>query len=101
MDQILLPSKEGVLLSLHVVPRAARSEIVGTHGEALKVRINAPPAGGAANAALVELIAQQLGVPKQQVQIISGKASRRKRVAIRGVSYRTLERRLARLLSAA
>lgn len=99
MDQVLRPSKQGVLLSLHVVPRAAKNEIVGIHAGALKVRLNAPPAKGAANTALVELIAQRLGVPKQQVQIVSGETSRRKVLAIHGVSQQSLQHRLDSLLS--
>jgi uncharacterized protein (TIGR00251 family) len=99
MDQILRPGKQGLLLLVHVVPRAARNEIVGIHGGALKVRLNAPPAKGAANAALVELIAEKLGLTRQQVRIISGETARRKTVAIHGVSKQAVERRLAELLS--
>jgi len=98
MDQVLRASKRGILLSLHVVPRAAKNEIVGIHGGALKVRVSAPPAKGAANEALVELIAQQLGVSRRQVQIVSGEASRRKTLAIHGVTKQTMQDRLAGLL---
>jgi len=98
MEQVLRPSKQGILLSLHVVPRAARSEIVGIHGGALKVRVGAPPAKGQANAALVELIAERLGVSRHQVQIVSGETSRRKTLAIHGVSLQALQERLGVVL---
>ncbi len=98
MDKVLRHSKQGVLLSLHVVPRAARNEIVGIHAGAVKVRLRAPPARGAANTALIELIAQQLGVPKQQVWIVSGEASRRKTLAIQGMPLEAVQQRLADLL---
>jgi uncharacterized protein (TIGR00251 family) len=98
MDQVLRSFRQGVLLTLHVVPRAAKNEIVGMYGGALKVRLRAPPAKGAANAALVELIAREFGVPKQKVQIISGETSRRKRLAIHGVSQQAIRSRLTHLL---
>jgi hypothetical protein len=98
MNQMLRPSKQGILLEVHLVPRAARDEIVGLHGGALRVRVNAPPAKGAANAALVELIAQQLGIPKQRIQIVSGERSRHKTLAIHGVPQQALQQRLADLL---
>jgi uncharacterized protein (TIGR00251 family) len=98
MDQIVRPSKHGVLLTLHVVPRAAKNELVGVHGGALKVRLTASPFGGAANSALVELLACEFGVARQQVQIISGETSRRKRVVIHGVLQRTMLGQLKRLV---
>jgi uncharacterized protein (TIGR00251 family) len=80
-----------------VVPRAARSEIVGVQSETLRVRLNAPPVGGAANAALVALIAEALGVPKRDVEIIAGHASRRKTISVAGVSMLEAQRWLENL----
>lgn len=71
-------------LRVLVQPRASRSEIVGPHGDALKVRLAAPPVDGAANEELVRLLAKEYGVPKGAVEIIGGLASRRKTVRIRG-----------------
>lgn len=83
----------GITLTLRVVPRARKSEIVGVHGDALKVRLAAPPVEGAANRALVAFLARRLGVRKQQVSITSGERSRQKRVHVAGLTAdETLER---------
>lgn len=71
---------------VRVQPRASRSEIAGVHGDAMKVRLSAPPVDGAANAALVELIAEALGVGRRAVRIVSGESSRSKVVEVEGVT---------------
>jgi hypothetical protein len=86
----------GVLLRLHVQPGATRSEIQGTHGDALKVRIAAPPVGGAANAAVARLLADSFGIRRSDVEIVSGATSRRKRVRLAGVDARQLTAWLGR-----
>ena len=73
-------------MSVHVQPRASRSEIVGLHGAALKVRLHAPPVDGAANEALVMLLATRLGVPTRAVRIVAGGTSRAKTVEIDGTT---------------
>jgi uncharacterized protein (TIGR00251 family) len=75
-----------VRLTVHVQPRASRSEIVGLHGAALKVRLQAPPVDGAANAALVALLADRLGVPRRAVRIVAGATSRAKTVEVDGTT---------------
>ena len=75
-----------VRFAVRVQPRASRSEIVGLHGDALKVRLSAPPVDGAANEALVELVADALGVAKRAVRIVSGESSRSKTVEVEGVT---------------
>ena len=75
---------EGVEIRIHLQPRASKTEIVGLYGEALKIRIAAPPVDGRANAELCRFLAQQLGVTQQYVQVISGGSSRQKRIFIRG-----------------
>jgi uncharacterized protein (TIGR00251 family) len=74
-------------LTILVQPRASRSEIVGPHGDALKVRLAAAPVDGAANEELVRLLAKEYGVPKSAVEIVGGFASRRKMVRIRGAKH--------------
>ncbi len=71
---------------MHVQPKAARTEYVGLHGEALKVRVAAPPAEGAANEELCRFLAATFGLPRRAVEISSGATGRRKRVLLRGVS---------------
>ena len=73
-------------MSVHVQPRASRSEIIGLHGTALKVRLHAPPIDGAANDALVAFLAERLGVPARAVRIVTGRSSRAKVVEIDGTT---------------
>jgi len=69
-------------LELHVQPGAKRTEVAGLHGEALKVRLAAPPVEGKANAALIAFLAETFGVAQRNVTIVRGEASRRKRVRV-------------------
>lgn len=73
-------------MHVHVQPRASRSEVVGLHGAALKVRLHAPPVDGAANDALEALLAKELGVPRRDVRIVQGATSRAKVVEITGTT---------------
>ena len=75
-----------VRVSVHVQPRATRSEIVGLHGTALKVRLQAPPVDGAANDALVTLLAERLGVARRAVRVVAGASSRAKTVEVDGTT---------------
>ena len=71
---------------VHVQPRASKNEIVGKHGEALKVRLTAPPVDSAANEALILLLAEALSVARRDVRIVAGATSRAKLVEVAGVS---------------
>jgi uncharacterized protein (TIGR00251 family) len=75
-----------VRVAVHVQPRASRSEIIGQHGAALKVRLQAPPVDGAANEALVRLLAESLKVPERSVRVVAGATSRAKTVEIDGTT---------------
>lgn len=77
---------DDVVLSLHIQPGAKRTEVAGVHGEALKVRLNAPPVDGKANDALVAFLSDRLGVPKARVVLEAGQTSRSKRVRVVGVT---------------
>jgi len=79
-------SKGRARLAIHVQPRAPRSEIVGVHGEALKVRLSAPPVDGAANEELVKLLAHTFAVARRSIRILAGEHSRSKIVEIEGVT---------------
>lgn len=76
----------GVELSVLVQPRASRTKVLGEHDGRLKIALAAPPVDGAANAALVELVADLLGVRRAQVSLLDGESSRRKRVLVQGVT---------------
>lgn len=73
-------------LIIHVVPRARETAVAGRHGDAIRIRVAAPPVDGAANAELVRFLAERLGVPRAAVRIASGAASRRKTVEVLGVT---------------
>ena len=75
-----------VTFTVRVVPRAAKSEIIGEHDGALKVRIASPPVDGAANTELIKLLAKQLGVSKSNVEIIGGQTSKTKQIRITGIT---------------
>jgi uncharacterized protein (TIGR00251 family) len=88
--------KDGALIfKVQVVPRAARSQIVGEFNNALRVRLAAPPVDGAANEELVRVLARAFGVRKSAIQIISGQTSKHKEVRVSGVSAATLSRILS------
>ncbi|WP_430460540.1 DUF167 family protein [Thalassolituus sp. LLYu03] len=72
-----------LILVCHLQPKASKSEFAGQHGDALKIRIQAPPVEGKANTELVKFLAKQFGVAKSDVEIISGELNRHKRVRIR------------------
>jgi hypothetical protein len=74
-----------VALRLHIQPGAKKTEVAGLHGEALKIRLAAPPVDGKANACLIAFLANQLGVAKASITLMSGDTSRVKRVRINGV----------------
>ena len=79
-------TKSGIRINIRVQPRASRSEIVGDHDGALRVRVAAPPVENAANEALIELLAKALHVARRDIRIVSGVTSRRKVVEIDGVT---------------
>lgn len=83
-----------VEFQVRVQPRASCNEVCGSMDGALRVRLTAPPVEGKANQALQEFLARLLKVPRRQVEIVSGEASRTKRVVIRGLAIEELERRL-------
>jgi uncharacterized protein len=84
----------GIQLRLRVQPRASRTELAGIHGDALRVRLGAAPVDGAANQALIRLLADLLSVPRSAVQVIAGEMSRSKIVAVSGIGPEEAARRL-------
>lgn len=80
------PGRRGPVIQVRVQPRASRTGIEGLVGDALKVRLTAAPADGAANAQLAEVLANALGVRKSDIRIVRGQTSRTKSVEIEGVT---------------
>jgi uncharacterized protein (TIGR00251 family) len=81
-----------------VSPGAAQSEVIGRHGDRWKVRVAAPAERGRANAALVELLAELLLLPRDRIEIVRGHTSRRKTVAISGLDAHAVQQRLEEAL---
>lgn len=85
---------EGCVVTVRVQPGARREGVAGLHGATLKVTVTAPPEKGKANQAVLDLLARALGVKRRQLELISGAASRSKRVLVCGMSGPALVARL-------
>jgi uncharacterized protein (TIGR00251 family) len=90
----LVASPGGVRLRLRVQPRASREEVTGLAGDAIRVRLTAPPVDGAANEALVRFLATCLQVSRPAVVLVAGHTSRTKLVEVAGLSPEEAARRL-------
>ncbi len=85
-------SGDDFVLRVHVQPGAGRSAVVGRHGDALKIRVAAPPVGGRANDATRELLARELEIAPSALELTGGASSRLKRFRVSGVERKDLER---------
>ena len=83
---------------VRVQPKAAKNEVVGSYGSALRIRLTAPPVGNRANRLLLSFLSEQLNLDKDQLSILSGLRSRTKTVGIQGISKTKLIDRLAQYL---
>lgn len=84
----------GTLIRLLVQPRASRNEVVGLHGDEVRVRLAAPPVDGAANDALTRFLAAALDHPRSRIRVRAGHASRRKTVLVEGLEPGVVRERL-------
>ena len=100
-DDFVLNHLPGLAFRVHVQPRSSRNQVVGVHGDALKLKLTAPPVEGAANAACIAFIADLLDLPKSVISIIAGHTSRRKTLLIDCAPNRVgeLRKRLEQLAS--
>jgi uncharacterized protein len=89
---------DGATFTVRVVPRAGRTAVAGVRGDALLVRLAAAPVDGAANEALITFLARLLDRPPRDLTLVSGQASRDKRIAVRGYSPGSLAARLEAIL---
>ncbi len=87
-------AETGAAFAVVVVPRARKTEIVGRHGDAIKIRVAAPPEKGQANEELLSFLAQKLGVKREQLEIVAGASSRNKVISVTGLEPAEVERRL-------
>jgi len=83
-----------VIIDVHVIPRAKKTQLAGAREGAVLIRLAAPPVEGAANDALVDFLATVLDLPRRNIRIISGQHARHKRVAISASSVASVRSRL-------
>lgn len=86
----ILPASEGCVVTVKATPRAKKSEICGADPDWLRVRLQAPPVDGKANAELTAIFSKVFGIPKRSVEILTGDTSRLKRVKLHGVTAATV-----------
>jgi hypothetical protein len=90
MPLTFIPRADGVQLAIRAQPGARKNAVLGEHAGALKVAVTAPPEGGRANEAILELLRDWLGVKRSQLELLSGATNRNKTVLIRGVTVEQL-----------
>jgi uncharacterized protein (TIGR00251 family) len=82
-----LIEKDGsITFPVRVIPRSSKTEIVGEHDGMLKIKLKSPPVNGAANDELIRFLSKLFGVPNATIEIVSGEASRSKRIRISGIA---------------
>jgi len=91
-------TEDGVVIDVHAQPGGSRDEVVGRHGDALKVKVSAPPEGGRANVAVCRLLAEAFSVAPSSVVVVAGSKGRRKRIRISGLDPDVARLHLERLL---
>lgn len=77
------PHPEGFVLKIFVLPRSSKNMLAGRHGDALKIKLTAPPVEGAANKMCITFLARHLGLPKSSLEIVSGHTARTKLILVR------------------
>jgi uncharacterized protein (TIGR00251 family) len=82
---LLSDGKEGTILILRIIPGAKKDQVEGLHGDALKLRITAPPVDGKANKQLLKFLAKALGLRSRDLEIIGGAKGRNKRIHIHAI----------------
>jgi uncharacterized protein (TIGR00251 family) len=82
------------VLDIRVIPRSPRTRVDGARGDAILIRLNAPPVDGAANAALIAFLSEVLDVPRRDISVVAGEKSRDKRVSVLGLTQQAAMRRL-------
>jgi uncharacterized protein (TIGR00251 family) len=85
---------DGVTLFVKAQPRANTNEVVGVHGPELRVKVTAPPVDSAANEALVRFLAEELGLPRNQLQLVRGATARHKAIKVFGLKVEEVKQRL-------
>lgn len=91
MFDCLKPHPQGTLINLYVQPRSSRNQIVGLHGDSLKIKLTSPPVEGAANKCCCEFLAKLFKLAKSDVRLIAGDKARHKRLLLQGLDPQMVE----------
>ncbi|HTZ18054.1 MAG TPA: DUF167 domain-containing protein [Dissulfurispiraceae bacterium] len=86
MDLPYSKAKDGIIIEVKIDPRSSRNEICGIADKTVRIKLTAPPVGGAANELLIELLADKFGIRKRDVIIMKGESSRHKLIKLKGVT---------------
>lgn len=93
-ELVVRTTPEGAIISVHVQPKASRTQCAGLHGHAVKIRVAAPPSDGAANNELCRFLARLCDLPMSAIHILSGVGSRQKRILVKGRSAEQVRQQL-------
>ena len=88
-------TNNGTILTIRVVPRASKNEIAGELGDALKIRLQAPPVEGKANKALIQFLSDKLEIQRNRISILSGDTGRNKRILLTGINSQDIKERIS------
>jgi uncharacterized protein len=92
---LVITERDGaVRITFYVQPRASRTEVAGAHGDAIKLRVAAPPVDGEANLEVRRFLARLFGVPASAVDVVAGESSRRKIIEVAGIDAATARAKL-------
>jgi uncharacterized protein len=87
-------AEEGAAFAVHIVPKSAKNEVIGKHGDALKIRLISTSVGGIANDTLINFLAQKLNIERAKIEIAAGQASAEKMIVVVGLTPAEVENRL-------
>ncbi len=93
----IIDTKEGVILKLYVQPRAKKERFCGTYGDRLKLAVKAPPVDGKANKAVINFLSKFFNIPKSEICLKSGTASKRKNFLLNGISLTIIQKKFSHL----
>jgi uncharacterized protein (TIGR00251 family) len=88
-------TEKGVIISLYILPNAPKSQVIGEHNGALKIKIQAPPVDGKANEEIVRFLSKKLEISKSKIEILKGDKSKLKKVLIEGLSLEQIKSMLS------
>lgn len=94
IDFKITKAEEGAAFAVHIVPKSLKNEVVGKHGDALKIRLTSSSVGERANEMLIKFLAEKLNIERKNIEIVAGLSSTEKMVAVVGIKPGMVEERL-------